>query len=359
MIYDTIIVGAGIAGISAALALGREENVLVVEARTPAAGASGVAGGLFSPMLALRGRPIWRIQEAIDAFYRQLDDTNGQAFYDNRGVIRPAHDEQQAIYFKESVAFLPDEAEWLSAEESQERFPLVHAPYGSMFVHRAGAVNLADYVNYLAQAARQQGVDIRTHTRVTEFGDAQNGAYLNVETGDGLTERLETKRVILCWGRTFLETPALDHLHLHLVKGQTIRITLPKGIAHQDLIPTSGKGYIIPQPDHIAVGSSFEHTYTSEAASQDVSIELLQKACTMVPALHESTVIDAQIGFRVTVPGYRMPIVGQIPGYERVYAFSAFGSKGLLLAPLLAYELPGYLSNTLKIPSELQLRVKT
>ena len=359
MTYDTIIVGAGIAGVSAALVLGSRERVLMVEAKEPASGASGVAGGLFSPMAALRGRPVWRIGEAIEAFHRQVDETGGHALYDNRGVLRPAHDAQQATYFKESVGRSPEEAEWLPAEVSAERYPHVHAPFGSMYVRRAGAVNLGAYVRHLAVAATQRGIDTRTNSRVTEWGETLDGAYVGLGSSREGVERIEARRILLCWGQTFLKALAFSHLNLHQVKGQTIRVTYPEGFSAHDLIPLSSKGYVIPQPEHIAIGSSYEHTYATEGPTPEISIALLEKAQYVVPALNSSTIIDAQAGFRVTVPGLRKPIVGPLPGYSRIHAFSGFGSKGLLLAPLLANELPRLLQDTSLIPPELRPRVKS
>lgn len=359
MKYNTIIVGAGIAGVSAALALSRHESVLVVEAGEPAAGASGVAGGLFSPMLALRGRPSWRMQESIEAFQRQLDETEAHPLFDHRGVLRPAHDEQQVAYFKDSIAMVPDEAEWLQAEESIERFPHIHAPFGSMLVHRGGAVHLPDYVRHLAHAAQHQGATFRTQTRVVGWEESENRVFVDVEQESGHTERVEGGRVLLCWGRTFLQDPSFSHLHLHQVKGQTIRATLPEGLTKDDLIPISSKGYVVPLADHVAIGSSYEHRFTTDEPTPEIANELLEKASHIVPALQTSTLIDRQAGFRVTVPGYRMPIVGPLPGYTRIHAFSAFGSKGLLLAPLLSYELPHLLSTPSQISPELKLRVKS
>ena len=359
MRYNTIIVGAGIAGVSAALALSRQETVLVVEAAEPAAGASGVAGGLFSPMLALRGRPVWRMVESIEAFHRQLSEAEGHHLFDNRGVLRPAHNEQQVVYFKESIAMVPDEAEWLEADASAERFPHIYAPLGSMFVRRAGAVNLPEYVKHLAKAAQHQGVIFRTQTRAIGWGESDNRVFLEVEQESGQKERFEADRLVLCWGRTFLQHPSFSDLYLHQIKGQTIRVTLPEGLTRNDLIPISSKGYIVPQSDHVAIGSSYEHQYTTEGPTPEIANDLFEMASHIVPALQTSRLIDGQAGFRVTVPGYRMPIVGPLPGYSRIHAFSAFGSKGLLLAPLLSYELPHLLSNPSQIWPELRLRVKS
>ena len=360
MQYDFIIVGAGIAGASAAWSLSAHGKVLIVEAQTPASGASGVAAGLFSPMLALRGRPAWRIHESIEAFYRQLDESEARPLFDDRGVLRPAKDEQQAAYFLESTSRKPDEARWLPPEASQEQHPLVHAPFGSMYVPRGGAIHIATYVNRLITAVQHRGADLLTHARVVDWDDLnEGGAFVVVHHQDGSQHRLEASHVLFCWGKTFSDIPSLAHLNLHHTKGQTIRVTRPKDVPTDSLIPISGNGYIMPSPDHLAIGSSYEHTYASEAPTSEVSQALFQKAQHLVPALHDSKIIDAQVGFRLTVPGIRKPIVGPIPGYSRIFAFSGFGSKGLLLAPLLSYELFEHLHTPSKIPKELRITVKT
>ena len=106
--YDTIIVGAGLAGASAALHLGLHERVLLIEATHAGAGASGVAGGLFNPFIAYRGRPVWRFSEAIASFHALLELGNATRLFDNRGLLRPARDEQQAAYYQQSIKAFPN-----------------------------------------------------------------------------------------------------------------------------------------------------------------------------------------------------------------------------------------------------------
>ena len=361
MDIDTIIVGAGIAGASAALVLAKTERVLLIEAREPASGASGVAGGLFSPMLALRGRPIWRMQEAIDAFQAQLDDASAHELFDNRGVLRPARDEEQVQFFLDSVSRCPEEAEWLSPEESMERYPNISAPWGSMYIRRAGAINLADYVNHLVAIATQRSVETRMHTRVVDWGEDADRAFVDLlvpNLPSPQTERIYARRVILAPGKFVFLHSSFSELSLHAVKGQTVRVTITDTHGFESIPPVSGTCYIIPQNDHFAIGSSFQHKFANERPSEEISKELINKASKLAPFLRDATCIDAQVGIRVSVPGIRMPLVGPLPGYRRIHVFTAFGSKGLLLGPLLASQLPHYLTTPSSIPTELRPRLK-
>ncbi len=357
---DTIIVGAGIAGTSAALSLSKQEQVMLIDAEEPASGASGVAGGLFSPMFARRGRPIWRMSEAIEAFQAQLDDAHAHHLFDSRGILRPARDDEQVQFFQDSIQRAPDEAIWLAAEASRERYPLVHAPFGAMYIRRGGAVNLSNYVLHLAQACQTRNVELLTHTRAVSWGEDANRAYVDVSPANGgEVVRLNARRVVLALGKGILEHALSEGMALHGIKGQTARLTFPPGLSFDDVPPVSGTGYIIPQPDHVAAGSSFEHEYEDENPSPEIVEALFAKAAQLVPALRESRIIDAQAGIRVSVPGLRLPVVDTLPGLKRVWLFTAFGSKGLLLAPLLAHGLPDYLAHRSEIPPELSLRIKS
>lgn len=361
MNIDTIIVGAGLAGASAALARSQHESVLIIEEHKPGAGASGVAGGLFSPMIALRGRPVWRIDAAIDAFQKQLDAAEARDLYDDRGVLRPVKEERQVTFFKQSCTRYPTHGEWLPPSVSAERFPVVHAPMGAMFVKNGGAISTAAYASKLVDAAVQRGAILRMGVKAMDWGETPDGVYLDVcdPADPSATDRILGKRVILAVGRTFFDHAALKRLDLHAVKGQTARISYPPSLDHNRLLPISGNGYLIPEDDAIAIGSSFDHQFTDDHVSRTVSNTLLSQVQTMVPALKNALIIEEHVGIRVTVPKIRLPMVGPLPGHDRIWAFTGFGSKGLLLAPLLADELDDYFQHPNQIPQEIGVRVKT
>ena len=356
----TIIVGAGLAGASAALALSEREDVLILEAVEPAAGASGVAGGLFSPMIALRGRPVWRIDEAIEAFRAQLDAAAATHLFDDRGVLRPAKDEQQVEFFEQSVARCPEHAVWLPKEVAKERFPRVAAPMGAMLATTGGAISLVEYTRKLVEASERRGARLQAQARVIEWGEVDGVVYVDYVTDVGSDEpiRLYAERVILAGGNMFFSHPTLQHLDLHAVKGQTVRIEYPEGLSAPSFPPVSGLAYVIPEPDSIAIGSSFQHQFDHERIEPAISDDLCQKAASVVPELECSKVTEAHVGIRVTVPKIRLPMVGPLSEKGRVWVFTAFGSKGLLLAPLLAGELPRYLVEPKRIPGELRVREK-
>ncbi|MEM8485790.1 MAG: FAD-binding oxidoreductase [Bacteroidota bacterium] len=355
MKYDTIIVGAGMAGACAALHLSKHQEVLLIEASHPGAGASGVAGGLFNPFIAYRGRPVWRFEEAIASFHAQLELGNATHLFDNRGLLRPARDEQQATYYQQSIKMHPNCAAWWSPEESKARHPKIHAPFGTMFVSAGGALSTAAFSQHMVDAAIANGVTYLNNTPVNKWGITDGETWVSLATTQ---EQIKTDRLVLALGYGYVDTP-LDLLDLHPVKGQTMRINWPAWISRDELLPTSGHAYIIPEEETLAIGSSFEHDFKHEDISSEVTQDLLQKADAVLPGLLDADIVEEQVGFRVTVPHIRLPMVGPIDYGKRIWVFTAFGSKGLLLAPLLASELHGYFKQPDLIPEEIQIRVKT
>lgn len=353
---DFLIAGGGLAGACAALWLAEHGDVTLLEADHPAAGASGAAAGLVNPLMGRKANPAWRADDGLDALRETLDHAGRADLFRSGGLLRPARDGRQADVFQERAA-LPRHADWLSPADLAERFPALAAPHGGLWIRHGGSVDIASAVEALLSAAEARGATIRSGVRVTGWGE--NGERAWVETDDG--ERVEAGMVLLTLGDGFRHLPELVALPLHRVKGQTIRLARPDGLG--DLPALSGFGYVVPDGDSLAVGSTYEHDFDDVAPSEEASLRLRAQAARMVPALADAPVLDARAGVRVTVPGavspQRLPLLGPLPGRRRVWAFTGLGSKGLLTAPLLAHALPAFLRDPSRIPAEVRVPRRT
>ena len=351
--FDTIIVGAGLAGACAALSLSRRERVLVLEAAHPAAGASGAAAGLVNPLMGVRAKAVWRIGEVLEALHTMLEEAGATALFQAGGILRPAADATQARFFRDAVQTHPQHADWLSVDAARERFPGVVTCEGALLVRRGGAVRVPEVVEALLAAARRHGAEVRTGARVAGWGEEGDGAFVNVEHD---TDRHYARRVVLALGYGCRLHPELAALNLHALKGQTVRVARPETLPRHGLIPLSGQGYVVPEKDTLVVGSSYEHDFADVAPSDDQTRLILAKASRMLPVLQEAPVLDATAGVRVTVPGLRLPMLGPLPGRSRLWIFTGLGSKGLLMAPLLARNLPAFFEQSGTIPPEVRVK---
>lgn len=349
---DVIIAGAGLAGACAAFYLSADYDVLVLEADRPAAGASGAAAGLVNPLMGRKANPVWRIHEALDAFYDITEQAEATALVNDGGVLRPTVEDKQAKFFHDALDRHPDVAEWWPESNVRERFPDVQTCGGALWIPRGGAVDVPAFVRTLLDAARDRGARVQTGTRVTGWDETSDGAPVNVTMPDSTTDRITARRVILALGYGYTAHPELADLGLRGVKGQTVRVRRPDGLGA--LRPMSGRGYVVPDDDALILGSSYLHEFDDVLPSAESTRYILDKTANMLPAVADAEVLAAAAGVRVYAGSSNLPIVGPLPGRTRIWTFTGLGSKGLLTAPLIARELPQFLGDTNCIPNAIR-----
>ncbi|MEZ4702594.1 MAG: FAD-dependent oxidoreductase [Rhodothermales bacterium] len=356
---DTLIVGAGLAGAAAAFSLSRTQRVTLIDAETPASGASGIAAGMVNPISGLRAKPVWRMEEAMEGLERMIDAVGAGAGYDRRGVLRPAKDEEQAGFFKESAERLPEDTTWLEPEAVKALHPIATAPFGALHVHAGGVVDARRFIEALLAGGVAQGLTVVNRARLVGWKPIRNGVSVEISyPAEGRRSTIEAGRLVLALGAGISGFDALSKLDLHAIKGQVVRLIRPPAPPGL-LLPLSGYGYAIDEGSTMLIGSSYEHTFSDLAPSPAVSRKLVREATRLIPRLSHCRIMEAATGIRVTVPGTRLPMVGPLAGQERVWIVSGLGSKGLLMAPMIGWNLPDYFAAPSDIPREIQIRVKT
>lgn len=343
--FDFVVAGGGLAGACAALHLREHGRVLVMEKDVPASGASGIGVGLVNPILGRRGRPVWRMNEALRALRETLDLSGAAGAYRPGPTLRPAGDAEQGARFQRSACKHPEHCTWLPTSP----FEGVHAPGGVLRIETGGVVRIDELVGRI-----MVGLDVLTGTRVRTWKEVGDHVEIGsrVEVG-GIT----TRYLILAVGPGFTDFPETMRLRLHQVKGQILRLTRP-----DDLPPTvphlAGAGYVVSEArDTVLCGSTYEHRFADLEPSRRATEKILSRVERMFPSIRGARVLGQRTGVRVTVPGVRLPMVGPLPGRRRVWIFTGLGAKGLLTGPLVAKELPAYLDDPRRIPKELSVRL--
>ena len=349
---DTVVVGGGLAGACAAFHLSRHQHVALLEAEEPASQASGAAAGLVNPLMGRRPRLVWRAHEALSALRETLAAAGASDLFRDDGVVRPALSDKHADLFRRAAAEHPDHAAWLEADIVRERYPAVHVHEGALLVRESGAVRVPDMVTSLLDAARKNGAVIHTHTRAVSWREDDRQAYVEAQRDDAPLQ-LRARRIILALGRGYEHFDEFRPLPLKQIKGQTLRIRRPEKTPSLPFL--SGSGYVVSEGDTLVVGSSYEHSFDDLEPSAEQTAYILKKTTRMVPALAGAPVLDAQAGVRVKVPQSRYPLLGPLPGRQRIWVFTGLGSKGLLTAPMLARQLPHCLEHPRALPAEVGL----
>ena len=350
---DILIVGGGLAGACAALTLSRDHSVHVLEADIPGAGASGAAAGLVNPFMGRRARPVWRLREALAAVPELLEQASATHLFPQRGVLRPVVEEDQDAPFREVANTHPDLAMWLPPGEATERFPDVAIDRGALWIPEGGAIDVRAMVEALLEAAQANGAVVETQAPVIYWRETPSAAVVEVDRGDD-TEELRADRVLLALGQGYPHFPELCWLGLDGVKGQTVRVRRPP-VLNGSLPPLSGRGYVVPDGDTLVLGSNYDNNFDDLTPDPDATSYIREKTARMVPDVDETEVVSERAGVRVKHTDSNLPLLGPLPDRERIWTFTALGSKGLLTAPLLALSLPTMIEDPDTIPSAVHI----
>ncbi|MEO0560262.1 MAG: FAD-dependent oxidoreductase [Bacteroidota bacterium] len=341
-----VIAGAGLAGACAALALADSHRVIVLDSGRVGEGASGAAAGLVNPFMGRKAKPAWHYREALDALHATLDAAGAADLFLPSGVLRPASDDRQLEAFKASAQ--NNGLAWIEADAVAERWPEVQAPHGALWIPEGGSVDLTAMVRACVKAAETRGVEVHEHRRL--IGWQHRNQQLIAITD---YEPIEADRLLLTLGDGARHLPELATLPLHRVKGQTVELAP----SSTDLPAVSGGVYVVPRPDRVLVGATFEHHFEDLRPDPVASSRLVGRAQQLVPTL-DGAVRAERVGVRLTVPTSasprRLPLLAPLPGHDTVWVFSGLGAKGLLTAPRLARFLPHALANPGALPAEIR-----
>lgn len=321
-----------------------------------------MGAGLANPLMARKANPPWRAREALAALENILVDSQGTAETRHApGVLRPAQDAGQAADFEQAARDNPDLGSWISHPTD---WPHVTAPFGLLQVHAGHSVSIPGLVRAIVQLAVSRGADTLFPAALRSWRAAHRSGQpprspLEIRL-TGMDTPVRARRLLLCLGNNLMRPWSGDFLHatlprlnLHAIKGQSVRVKRPGDLP--PLPALSGHGYIVDEGDTLFVGSTYEHTFVDMSPDPSIGDALLARAARMVPALKNARIVERMAGCRATVPGTRLPMTGPVPDQPDVWVFTGFGSKGLLLAPLLAEELHHYFRSPEAIPEELRV----
>lgn len=207
---DTLIIGAGYAGLSTALHLAREgANCMVVDAREIGFGGSGRNGGQLVPglkkdpseLLAAygpqRGRQLIDFANAtVSTVFSLIDTYKLNVPHTRNGWIQPAHSASSLALVQRRVADWEKEGAPVRPLSKAEVADLLGSDqyHGGWFDERGGSLQPLSYVRELGRAAIEAGATVHTQTPVQAL-QKQGGQWVAITDKQ---HRIQARRIVVC-----------------------------------------------------------------------------------------------------------------------------------------------------------------
>ena len=161
--YDTIVIGAGIAGCCAAFALQQKgQKVLLVDRSGMAAtGGSGAAGAFVSPKIG-KGGPLQALTNEVFVYAKDFYKTYFPDYFHQSGVIRIPKDAEDAEKFSVYEQYNDTNYTWLTPAELQALG--IKEEHSSFLFDEAGVCDAPELCNAILQQVPFKQFDVKELT---------------------------------------------------------------------------------------------------------------------------------------------------------------------------------------------------
>lgn len=335
--WDAIVIGAGLIGISTALALRKAgASVLIVERGAAGREASHAAAGMLAhcdPHLPSALQPLAKASaQMYPEFVHELEDESGDRVdYRVEGTIQMLEQAEPPL----SADAAPLAGDILAKLEPGLRMT---CPYAA-FLPEA-SVDPRLLLAAALKAAKHRGIELASGAEVTSLKVVQNHV-----TGV-ITEKTSfaAVTVINCGGAWAGHIPPLS-LPIRPIKGQMLSKVVPVSYSEQGspwsprilrhVVRTPG-AYIVPRSDgRLVIGSTLEDVGYDKRVDPATIHSLDHQASRFLPELAEARMLETWTGLRPATPD-GLPIMGAtaIDGY---FVAAGHYRDGILLAPVTAW----------------------
>ena len=326
--FDIIVIGAGIAGLTSALALRKTgASVAVLDRGHPGTEASWAGGGILCPLypwryptavLAMAAEGMRRYPALLDSLDSRIDPERAVT---GMRILDPIGPSETAAGIADTLERAGIRHEW------QPR-----ADQDALWLPEVANVRNPRLLDALLDTARARGIEMLSqHAGQAVLTNA--GRVTGVRTPAGT---LSAERVIVAagaWSEALI--PGMRQESLFPVRGQMLRLE-PRAENDLDHILMDEGVYLIPRVDgSVVIGSTVEHAGFDKRVDDTAQARLHAKACRLWPSLAGARVTHRWAGLR---PGSadELPVLGEHPGIDGLWVNTGGFRNGLAMAPATA-----------------------
>jgi glycine oxidase len=328
----TIVIGAGVAGLSIAWKLAQAGvEVVVFERAQPARAATWAAAGMIAPTMETAHGPQsesefarWSAELWPD-FAAQIEEQSGRKIgYQRDGALLVAMTQgEMDEYSRRNSAVLLDRSEVRAREPL-----LTGAIAGAMWDAQEARVDNRALGRALVAACLRAGVTVSSLETVVRIEVAQQ-----LVAHTPFTWHFADK-VVVAAGAWLGEIDMPHVPPVRGVKGEMIALAPPPGTAIPKHVVWGNGVYLVPRGERLLVGATMEEAGLNTSLTDAAESWLREHAIALMPSLVNWTVDDHWAGLRPAAPD-GLPILGETATPNLFVATGQF-RNGILLAPAVA-----------------------
>ncbi|PRX52375.1 NAD(P)/FAD-dependent oxidoreductase [Salegentibacter salegens] len=340
---DYIVVGLGLSGIAISRRLEeRNKNFIVFEDNSQKS--SLVAGGLFNPVILKRFTLVWNANEQMKIaipFYKEMEtQLQAKIVYPIEIYRKFFSAEEQNNWFE--AADKPLLSEYLDTNLVKDINPNIPSEFSFGRVRQTGVIDtdilIKEYRNYLKNEDKIQF-------------ERFDYAALQINEDSVSYNGISAKQIIFCEGFGMQHNPFFNYLPLRGNKGEYITI-YAEALQLKEAVKSSV--FIIPLGNDLyKVGATYNNQDKDPQPGEAARQELVKKITQLITCKFE--VVDQSAGIRPASKD-RKPMLGRHPKYKNLYCCNGFGSRGVLISPMVSKQLIEFIENEVQLPPEIDLQ---